>query len=292
MPGLRGGSSGSRFQGGGSGRAGAVELRFGGDGQQLRERVFAEDLVDALGGTADGRRGDERVRGGDQFEVLFGMCERVVRDQRGDVRELGRFGAEEFAACRRVEEEIGDGDGGSARQGGVFDVDEFCRRRFRCECRGRSSPVARFERDACDGSDGRQRFAAKAEGGNREQFVGGAQLRGCVTLEGEERIVAIHAVAVVGDADELAAAGFDFDADAIGAGVERVFEQFFDDGGGTIDHLTGSNLIGHLVGKNTNAPHGESVSGTAMRRDRGARDRCTHKKAVISRALKARLTTA
>ena len=89
--GVRGGSSGSRFHGGGSGRPACVEWRFGGDGEQLRERVLAEDLVDALGGAGDGRRGDEGVRGGDEFEVLFRMGQRVVGDQRGDVRELGRL---------------------------------------------------------------------------------------------------------------------------------------------------------------------------------------------------------
>jgi hypothetical protein len=95
--------------------------------------------------------------------------------------------------------------------------------------------------------------------------MGGAELRGCVALKSQERIIAIHALAVVGDADELAAAGFHFYADAICAGIERVLQQLFDDGGGTIDDLTGSNLIRHLVGKNTNTPHGKRVSGRKSR---------------------------
>ena len=68
----------------------------------------------------------------------------------------------------------------------------------------------------------------------------------------------IHAVAVVGDADELAAAGFDFDADARGAGVERVFEEFFDHGGRAVDDLAGGDLVGDLVGENADAAH-ESI---------------------------------
>jgi len=68
-----------------------------------------------------------------------------------------------------------------------------------------------------------------------------------MTFEGEKRVVAIHSLAIVGDADELASASFDFNAYAMGAGVERVLEQFFDNRGGAIDHLTGSNLICHLV---------------------------------------------
>ena len=70
-----------------------------------------------------------------------------------------------------------------------------------------------------------------------------------------------HAVAVVGDADELAAAGFDLDADAGGAGVERVFEQLFDDGGGAVDDFAGGDLVGDLVGQDADAAHEAIVRG-------------------------------
>jgi hypothetical protein len=68
-----------------------------------------------------------------------------------------------------------------------------------------------------------------------------------MTLEGEERIIAIHAISVVGDSNEFAAAGFDFDTNASCAGIKCVFEKFFNHGGGAIDYFTGSNLVGHLV---------------------------------------------
>jgi hypothetical protein len=50
------------------------------------------------------------------------MGQRVMRDQRGNVGQLSGFGAQEFATGRSVEEEIGHGNGGSARQGSVFDA--------------------------------------------------------------------------------------------------------------------------------------------------------------------------
>ena len=112
-----------------------------------------------------------------------------------------------------------------------------------------------FERDAGHGGDGGQRLAAKAEGGDGEQIVGGAQLGGGVALEGQQRVVAIHAVAVVGDADEPAPAGFDLDADAGGAGVERVLQQLLHHRGGPVHHLAGGDLVGNLVGKNADAAH-------------------------------------
>ena len=69
-----------------------------------------------------------------------------------------------------------------------------------------------------------------------------------MALKGQKSIVAIHSVAVVGDANELSATGFDLDADSGRTGVDRILEKFFDHGGWAIDYLTGGDLVGHLVG--------------------------------------------
>jgi hypothetical protein len=61
-------------------------------------------------------------------------------------------------------------------------------------------------------------------------------------------------VAVVGDADKAAAAGLDIDANLGGAGVERVLEQFLDDGRRAFDYLAGGDFVGDVVGKNPDAP--------------------------------------
>ena len=60
------------------------------------------------------------------------------------------------------------------------------------------------------------------------------------------------------DADELAATGFNFNAEAGGAGVEGVFKKLFDHRSGAVDHFAGSDLVGDLVGKNADAPHKSS----------------------------------
>ena len=53
-----------------------------------------------------------------------------------------------------------------------------------------------------------------------------------MALESQKRVVAIHAVAIVRDADQLASAGFNLDANAMCSGIERVLQQLFDDGRG------------------------------------------------------------
>jgi hypothetical protein len=109
--------------------------------------------------------------------------------------------------------------------------------------------------EAGDAGDRGKSFAAEAESGDREQIVGGAELGGGVALEGEEGIVAYHAVAVVCDADELSTAGLNFDANTGGPGVERIFEELFNDRSGTFDDFTGGDLVRHEVREDANAAH-------------------------------------
>src|ERR1700744_3267337 len=114
---------------------------------------------------------------------------------------------------------------------------------------------ARLEIEACDGGDGGQCLAAKAEGGEGEPIVRGAGLRSGVALEGEQRIVAHHAATVVHDADELAAAAFDLDADTSCAGFERVLKELLDHGRGAVHHFASGDLVGDLVSKYADAAH-------------------------------------
>ena len=59
--------------------------------------------------------------------MFGGMSEGVVSDQRGDVRELGLFGLEEFAAGGGVEEEIAKSDGSADGKAGFFYATLFLR---------------------------------------------------------------------------------------------------------------------------------------------------------------------
>ncbi len=67
-----------------------------------------------------------------------------------------------------------------------------------------------------DRRDRRQRLAAKTEGRDVIEIVGGGDLRGRVPLEGEQGIVGVHAAAVVGHPDQAAAAVDELDLDPAG----------------------------------------------------------------------------
>ena len=76
-----------------------------------------------------------------------------------------------------------------------------------------------------------------------------------MALEGQQGIVAQHAAAIVGDADEPPPAAFDFHADLGRAGIQGVFEQLFHHRRGPLHHLARRDFIGYLIGKNANAAH-------------------------------------
>ncbi len=258
-----GGSSGSRRNSAMASEGGTLRRRqeqfalAHSDLHQLFQRLAAEHLVDALSQRADGRDVQQFGRAAGQTEGLIGMRQAVVRDQRGDVRQFGLLGAQEFPARGHVEEEIAHGDGGAAAERRFLAAQHLAAGDFDARAGGLLRRP-RLEQQARDGGDGRQRLAAKPERGDGEQILDVAQLAGGVALEGQQGVVAQHAAAIVDDADQAPAAGFDFDAEIGGAGVERVFEQFLDDRSGPLHHFAGGDLVGDLVGKNADAAHDEA----------------------------------
>ena len=147
------------------------------------------------------------------------MSERVVSDQGCDMGKLGGLRFEELAAGGGVEEQIFDGQGRANGQARLFDAQDASAGDADAGPGGIAwSPG--LEVHAGDRGDGREGFSAEAEGGDGEEIVRAAELRGGVALEGKERVVPPHAMAVIDDADELASAGFHLNADAGGSRVD------------------------------------------------------------------------
>src|SRR5208282_3562873 len=64
-----------------------------------------------------------------------------------------------------------------------------------------------------------------------------------------------HAVAVVDDADHPLAADFRLHANGLRPGVQRVFEQLFNDRSGTLDHFARSDFICDSFRQNPYSTH-------------------------------------
>ena len=76
-----------------------------------------------------------------------------------------------------------------------------------------------------------------------------------MTLESQQCVVVIHSATVVGHANQPLPARFRLNANRACAGVNRVFEKFFYDGGRPFDNFTGRDFIRDILGKYANAAH-------------------------------------
>ena len=70
-----------------------------------------------------------------------------------------------------------------------------------------------------------------------------------MAFDREREIGPAHALAVVGDADQAAAAAVGEHVDAARAGVERVLDQFLDHARRPLDHLAGGDAVDDAFGK-------------------------------------------
>jgi hypothetical protein len=166
-----------------------------------------------------------------------------------DVAELGLLGTQELAPGRRVVEQVAHLHRGALRVGGrgrlaspVAAIGAHAPGPLRALCPG-------ADLQARDGSDARQRLAAEAEGGNRLQVGKIADLTGGVARERQGQVLHRDAGAVVTHPQELDPSLPDLDLDAVGAGVEGIFDQLLGHGGGALHHLPGGDLIDQLNGE-------------------------------------------
>ncbi|VVE59435.1 hypothetical protein PTE30175_05467 [Pandoraea terrae] len=194
-------------------------------------------------------------------EADFGPCEGTAADDVHAVAELGLFGLQELAPRGRIEIQVpyvdrgADGTGGGRDRPGIA-VDRGGVRGVRMTAR---------QGELGDRGDGRERFAAKAEREHRFELFETADLAGGVTRERKRQLFGRHAAAVVGDGDAAYTAFFELDLEGARAGVERVLEQFLDDGRGPFHDFPGRDLADQLVRKDTDL--------AARRRRGGARRR-------------------
>jgi hypothetical protein len=78
------------------------------------------------------------------------------------------------------------------------------------------------------------------------EVFGFLDFAGGVALQTKYGVLRAHARAIVSDADELFAALFEFDGDATGTGIERVFDELFDGVGGPLHNFARRDFIGYV----------------------------------------------
>jgi hypothetical protein len=79
-------------------------------------------------------------------------------------------------------------------------------------------------------------------------------------IQAQARILGIHAVTVVLDANQLLTAVFGGNRDADRASVDCILDELLDDRGGPLDHFAGGDLIREVVGKPSDAAHRAKIT--------------------------------
>ena len=107
-----------------------------------------------------------------------------------------------------------------------------------------------------DRRDGGQRLAAEAQGADGLQILLAAHFAGGMAQEGGRHVFPGDPRAVVRDADVGDAAVLNLHSDHGGAGVDGVFQQLLDHGGGAFHHLPGGDQLGGMLVEYLNVRHG------------------------------------
>jgi hypothetical protein len=81
-----------------------------------------------------------------------------------------------------------------------------------------------------------------------KEIISLANLRGRMTFERKARIGFRHALTVIYHLDRGTAGIHHHDINRVSTGIHSILNQFLDDAGRTLYHLTSSNLVGNAVG--------------------------------------------
>src|SRR5581483_5348964 len=114
------------------------------------------------------------------------------------MRKLGRLCFQEFLSCWRIKEQIPNRDRRAGGKSSFLHLENFAAINFDDSSRfliGSSS----FEMQAADRGNGWQGFATKTQSRDTKQIFGILHLRSCMTLKGEQSVVAYHAAPVICD---------------------------------------------------------------------------------------------
>jgi len=192
----------------------------------------------------------------EESEADFGMGEGDEVEEVLDVSAFGLVAFEELSASGDVEEQLTHLDGGAWGMTGATNFSDGA---------ALDDDLAAFfggglsffggELESADAGDTGEGFAAKPHGGDAEEVGRRLDFAGGMPFEAHECVVAAHAEAVVGDADQRSATALDLDSDSRGLGVDGIFDEFFDDAGGTFNNLTGGDLVGDSFREEADAIH-------------------------------------
>ena len=185
------------------------------------------------------------------------MCERQCAKSRFDLCVFARLGFHELQSGWNVREKFFDQNRRALVATGRNGVGESTELGDHLSCFVRASRF-RLNRQSADGRDAGECFTAKTERREIPEVIGRCDLAGRVTSEREFQLARSDAFSIVGDANS-AAPLIEFDFDVLGAGVDRVFDEFFDEMSRTLDDFARGDLIDDVAREKMNGRWREAL---------------------------------
>src|SRR5216117_3153598 len=115
--------------------------------------------------------------------------------------------------------------------------------------------LARSQAKSRDAGDAWQGFAAKSQRGHRFKISSRPDLARGMPLQGKERVIAIHAAAVIDYANQRNSPATNDDVDFARAGVDAVLDQFLHHRRRALHDFAGSYLAGYRLRQQSNLTH-------------------------------------
>lgn len=161
---------------------------------------------------------------------------------------LARHGTKKFPARRGVEKEAANSHGGPRLASSLAHVIHTSSRNP--DLSSQAILWRRHHRKSRHRCDRRKCLTTKPKGGYPNEIRHVHNLTGGVSIQREHGIFSIHANTVIAHLKQRLPPAINDYADMPGFGIESVFDEFFDRGGRTLDHLSRRYLVGDGVGEN------------------------------------------
>ena len=174
------------------------------------------------------------------------------------MRQFRLLRAQELLSRGNIEEQIAHGNCGPGAPRDLIAVQDLAPGDLDARS-GLLVERPRFEQQARNRGDGRQRLAAKSQRADRQEILHVVQFAGRMPFKCQQSVVAQHAASIVGDADQPPSAVFDLDANTGCARVERILQKLFDDGRRPLDDLARRDLVCDVVRKDPDATHASTL---------------------------------
>ena len=229
------------------------------DRQQVWHQIASHQQADANPEITTRRREKDFAVIHQQLKADVGMRERLHQHAFLDMGILGGGRFHELAAGRQAAEKMADADIGADRTAAFAHL-LHCAILDQHLGAGGGAGLPGLQVEPAHRGNARDGLPPESHRRDPLDVLGRPDLAGGMRFQAEDGVVGIHAATVIGDLDQGFAAVLALHGDPFGTGIDRVLDQFLDNGGRALDHLAGGDAVGDFGWQYMDAAHGKFLA--------------------------------